>query len=204
MHSHPSELDSPAVLGPKDWADMTSRDHFVQFYDREDDIIKAVAGYLSHGLRYNEFCVLVASEDHISLITEQMSKNDPIVAGQLKSGSFIAHDARQTLAKFMVGNVPSKDLFESTITEVLSPALASGKRIRIFGEMVALLVADGNPAAAVALENLWNELAQKLPFRLFCAYPENCLASNDTCLPEIHATHSHVLDPVSPIGTMLN
>jgi signal transduction histidine kinase len=42
--------------------------------------------------------------------------------------------------------------------------------MRIFGEMVALLVAQGNPDAAIRLEALWNELQTKYPFSLLCGY----------------------------------
>ena len=37
--------------------------------------------------------------------------------------------------------------------------------------MVAVLWADGNVGAAVALEDLWNSLGAKEPFELLCAYP---------------------------------
>ncbi|MBV8050520.1 MAG: PAS domain-containing protein, partial [Acidobacteriaceae bacterium] len=44
-------------------------------------------------------------------------------------------------------------------------------RVVIFGEMVALLWADGKVEASMELEGLWNELAKSRSFRLYCAYP---------------------------------
>jgi signal transduction histidine kinase/ActR/RegA family two-component response regulator len=41
--------------------------------------------------------------------------------------------------------------------------------------MVALLWAEGNHAAAIRLEELWNDLQRKHSFSLFCAYPMNGL-----------------------------
>jgi MEDS: MEthanogen/methylotroph, DcmR Sensory domain len=43
--------------------------------------------------------------------------------------------------------------------------------VRVFGEMVALLWNEGNARGAVRLEDLWNNLAKKIPFTLLCAYP---------------------------------
>lgn len=46
------------------------------------------------------------------------------------------------------------------------------RHLRIFGELVALLCDAGNAAAAVRLEEMWNDLHETLsPFSLFCAYP---------------------------------
>ncbi len=46
------------------------------------------------------------------------------------------------------------------------------RRVRIFGEMVALLWEQGNQTAALRLEALWNELRSTThPFSLLCAYP---------------------------------
>ena len=47
----------------------------------------------------------------------------------------------------------------------------AGHRVRIFGEMVVLLVEAGNRRAAVRLEELWNSMAEERRFSLFCAYP---------------------------------
>lgn len=39
------------------------------------------------------------------------------------------------------------------------------------GEMVATCGAEGNAAAAIALEDLWNDLGHSHDFSLFCALP---------------------------------
>jgi len=51
--------------------------------------------------------------------------------------------------------------------------------VHAFGEMVALLCQDGLFDAAVELEGLWNELAARFRFHLFCAYPSRLFASGD-------------------------
>src|ERR1043166_5358939 len=44
-------------------------------------------------------------------------------------------------------------------------------RLVAFGEMVALLWAEGKRDATIRLEEFWNELAEKYTFDLLCGYP---------------------------------
>src|SRR5258707_7134750 len=50
-------------------------------------------------------------------------------------------------------------------------AVSKESRVVAFGEMVALLWAEGNIDAAIRLEQLWNDLARRHAFSLHCAYP---------------------------------
>ena len=58
---------------------------------------------------------------------------------------------------------------------MVAQAAQNGRRVRAFGEMVALLWSEGNQAAAIRLEELWNELALSQTFCLFCAYSMDSL-----------------------------
>lgn len=62
---------------------------------------------------------------------------------------------------------------------VMEPALATvaqsaeSGRVRIFGEMVALLADGRDPDRAIVLEELCNELAQgAVPLSFLCGYPQ--------------------------------
>jgi signal transduction histidine kinase len=69
------------------------------------------------------------------------------------------------------------------------------RRVRIFGEMVALLALEGNHAAAVRLEELWNDLQQTHAYALFCAFPLECLAGEEhaAVLGYVCAAHARVI-----------
>src|SRR4029434_1895112 len=68
-------------------------------------------------------------------------------------------------------------------------------RVRVFGEMVALLWAEGNMDAALQLEMLCNDLVTLHPFSLLCAYPLRGFtqATHAQPLLTICAAHSHVI-----------
>jgi hypothetical protein len=59
------------------------------------------------------------------------------------------------------------------VSEILQRAGQNGRRVRAFGEMVALLWAQGHQEATIYLEALWHQLQKKQAFSLFCAYPKN-------------------------------
>ncbi len=58
------------------------------------------------------------------------------------------------------------------VTDLLQRLQKNDRKIRAFGEMVALLWEQGLNGATVQLENLWNQLHKKSNFTLFCAYPK--------------------------------
>ena len=76
----------------------------------------------------------------------------------------------------MVAGKPDPMLFETTIGSILEWAARGGRRVRVFGEMVAVLWAAGNVTGALALETLWNDMASNRQFFLLCAYPQVLLA----------------------------
>jgi CheY-like chemotaxis protein len=89
----------------------------------------------------------------------------------MERGRYVPLDAAQTLSKFMVDGAPDRKLFMDSVGQVVARMARRGRRIHAFGEMVALLWADGKRDAAIRLEELWNELAKSHKFGLFCAYP---------------------------------
>jgi len=76
----------------------------------------------------------------------------------------------QTLDFFIVKGRPDRQLFSDVIGGQLLRTHATYPRVRAFGEMVALLWANGNSRAALELEEMWNELLGHHPFSLLCAY----------------------------------
>ena len=71
----------------------------------------------------------------------------------------------------MVSGSPDPRLFNQVVGSLVAQLAEGGRGVRAFGEMVAILWEQGNRAAAVRLEELWNELQKTQTFALFCAYP---------------------------------
>jgi hypothetical protein len=112
-----------------------------------------------------------------------------------KQGRYIALDAADTLARLMRDGRPHQAAFQEVVGGLLSKVTVRDARQRIvaFGEMVALLWAQGNPDAAIELEQMWNDLATQYDFCLCCAYPMRGFGNGHAAsFMKICAQHSHV------------
>lgn len=118
-------------------------------------------------------------------------------------GRYIALDATEVLSKFMADGRPDRMRFAETVGEIITRASAASRdpnrRVVAFGEMVALLWAEGQAEAAIELEKLWNELAKTYSFSLHCAYPMQGFSRQEMTdsLQKICAEHTGVIQDES-------
>ncbi len=171
-------------------------EHIVQFYETDDFLLDAVSGFIRAGLDAGDACIVLATPAHRALLEDRLRASGLALATAKRRKEYIALDAGETLARFMVDGWPSPERFIEVVSSLISRAAQDGRRVRVFGEMVALLVTEGNPAAAVRLEALWNDLRRRTPpFALFCAYTMHSLAGDTyrTLFTEICRQHTHVI-----------
>lgn len=185
-------------LARNGWREM-GREHFVQIYEEESDLLHSLGEYLADGLWQGERVVIIATESHRSELDRRLREKSIDVASAVVTRSYLALDAQETLDKFMVESRPDPVLFNATVGAVVRAAARGGRRIRAFGEMVAILMGGGNRAGAIRLEELWNELLREVPCALFCAYPASCVCGESPLqtLTEICDTHTRVIPPAS-------
>jgi hypothetical protein len=146
-------------------------DHFVQFYEEEKFLIQAVASYVAQGFVEGHSAVLVLTQAHRTAVEAKLAAGGVDAEEYQRCGLYYAYDAAETLACFMVDGHPNPRRFRATIEPVIEVASQYGSSVRAFGEMVALLWAEGKKAAAIELEILWNDLMEQSSFALLCAYP---------------------------------
>ena len=97
----------------------------------------------------------------------------------------------------MVDGWPDETRFRAVVRELLTRARGNGRRVRAFGEMVALLWARGDQGATVRLEYLWHQLCNTDGFSLFCAYPRiGFTGDSSQCISELCDLHSKVIPGV--------
>jgi PAS domain S-box-containing protein len=146
--------------------------HFARFYDEDAKLIDEVSDFLDDALRKGGVAIVIATPDHIAGLRQDLTGLGS-VQGQPGwfSGELITLDAEAVLAQFMVDGWPDEARFQDTVGKVVRKACATGQTVNAFGEMVALLCAQGLYDAAIRLEQLWNALRDDCSFSLFCAYP---------------------------------
>ncbi len=154
-----------------DVRDARPHDHAVHVYADDRSITQELIRFVEDGLTLGESVVVVANAAHRESIAAWRADHPSIGDNEF----LLVVDAAETLQTFMVAGVPDPLLFEVTIDPIVEQAVRRGGTVRLYGEMVALLWADGNVTGALALESLWNDLAGKRRFFLLCGYPEALL-----------------------------
>ena len=157
------------------WAEMGDTEHFVQFYEADGFLLNSLSGFIGRAIHADDGALVVATEAHRNGLDELLQANGLDVTTAKVRGQYRSLDAAETLSKFMVDGVPEPGRFNEFMGGVIASVTDGRPRISAFGEMVALLWAEGNHAAAIQLEELWNDLQKTHSFSLFCAYPMNGL-----------------------------
>ena len=165
--------------------------HLVQYYEKEGFLYDRVTDFMSDGLRATDAAILIATRAHREAVESRLLQVGVDLPGLTASGRYHGLDARETLSRFMVNGRPDRSRFESTIGPVIRTARGGDRRVLAFGEMVALLYAEGNRDAAIQLEELWNELARKEAFALLCAYPITSFDDTGHAKPFADINHAH-------------
>jgi hypothetical protein len=157
-------------------------------------LIDNVFNFVKEGIQSKETVIVVATGQHRDDLKRRLIADTEIGFSGLLDRHYVSLDASDTLALFLISGWPDERVFLNAIGKIIEHA-AQGRPIRIFGEMVALLWAEGKHRAALRLEELWNQLAMKRSFSLLCAYPNSAFHGSEmaSSFQGVCATHSHVI-----------
>lgn len=192
-----------------EWSDLDSRAHRVQFYSDHGHLLDGLSRSIGSALGAGDAGIVIATEEHREGLTRRLKARGLDVDLAAQQGRYIALDAAETLSKFMLDGLPDAARFADVVGGVVARAAVAangeGRRVAAFGEMVALLWAEGNPNAAIKLEQLWNDLARTYSFDLRCAYPISSFgqAADNALIEKVCAEHSHVM-PVESYTSLLD
>ena len=195
----PNRVETP-VAPTLRWGESDHPAHTVQFYTDAAFLLDELSRFIGSALVAGDAAVVIAAKAHRDGLAQGLQSRGLDVPGAIEQGRYIALDAAETLAKFMLDGWPDAALFTEIIGSILGQSAAAAGRgknphISVFGEMVALLWEQGNPDGAIRLEQLWNNVARMYPISLRCAYPMNAFdreEHGDSFL-KICAEHSHVI-----------
>src|SRR5580692_3791356 len=117
--------------------------HSVHFYEDSTALISRLCAVVSSSLRSGDSVLIVATSEHRDLLTAALRSCGLDVREHARERRYSMLDASETLATFMKDGMPDAKLFEATMGEILdevrSAAIAKGKDLTVFGEMVAIL-----------------------------------------------------------------
>ena len=127
-----------------------SMPHAVQFYNDDVFLIDAVSAFITTDIEENATIIVIAMEKH----REEIRNALQALGNSGIEDKVLYLDAVELLSGFIVDGWPDQTRFNSTVGGILERAALKGP-VRIFGEMVAVLWAEGKTRAALRLEKLW-------------------------------------------------
>jgi hypothetical protein len=168
--------------------------HVVQIYGDDRVFLDALEGFVGNGLRSGESAIVIATATHLHGLEKRLRACGVDVDAARADKRFIGRLAEDVLEQFMVDDWPDEERFHAAMGDLIDLARGPERRkVRAFGEMVAILWARGNHAATIHLELLWSKVIAAERFPLFCAYPRDTFAKNATeSIVDICRLHSSV------------
>jgi hypothetical protein len=194
----PTILSHPFTFG----TDVPSSDHFVQFFDADDQLVDAVGRFVHTGIEAGEVCVVIATAEHRRRIAAELAVRGIDVAALEADYRYIAVDADTLLNGFFSNGRLDRYRFHDRVGMLQKQAASSGRPVRVFGEMVALLVSRGHVPVAIELEDMWNELGRSQEFVLLCGYSRAVFTGPlaKKTMDRICAMHTHSVIGASQVA----
>ena len=190
---------APSSAMPISRNEFGEHSHSVQFYSEDNFLLDSLARLIGSVLGAGDAGVVIATAAHREGLAERLEARGLDVALAVAQGRYVALDASETLSRFMVDGMPDWERFKSLLAPIIERAQKATQNqpghAVLFGEMVALLWAEGKTEAALRLEQMWSELAKTHSFALHCAYPLADFYREDHAEPlqQICAEHTEVI-----------
>lgn len=176
------------------WGEISPCEHMVQIYTQDGVFLDALEGFVVGGIKAGDGVIVIATPAHLESLKVRAKIRGVDLDAAAAKDQYIPLDAEATLAEFMVNQWPDEQRFQNVVDGLLARAGKDGRRVRAFGEMVAILWAQGCSGATVRLEHLWHDICKQRAFSLFCAYPKIGFTQNaDASMKEICDAHSRVI-----------
>lgn len=178
---------------------MAVCEHLVQFCDTEDELVNAVVPYLAAGLDADEAVLVIATEPHRLAFEQMLSASGNSLERAIAAGTYVSVDAVELLSRLLdaESDTISAARFDAGIGTLVRRQLATGRPLRAYGELVALLWGRGDGATAVALEELWSRLHREDQFTLFCGYSGTDAPTYPAALRQVCRSHASMLPAIA-------
>jgi len=178
-------------------ADAAPCDHIVQLYQDEDFLNRAVCRFARAGFANGEGVILVSTLPHWNGFGERLEAEGVDVEAAQDRGQLMVVDADECLTRFMRGAMPDPPVFKGVFSDVVAQARATGgyQNMRVWGEMVDVLWEQGDVAASMNLEDLFDQLARRVDISIFCSFLMDNFKGDvhEHMLPRLGTNHSHLI-----------
>jgi DNA-binding NarL/FixJ family response regulator len=196
-HQHITENSDCGVL-PLPSENGQIGQHVAHFYSDDLRLLDAVTKFVGVALKANNSAMVIATKSHRDSLLSRLQASGLDVDVAIEQGRYIAVDADEALASFMLNDVPDPVRFLEHFGDLIMAATETARgehpRVSVFGECVNLLCAQGNIEATIRVEELCNEISKMHDVRILCGYSSSDVerAMDGDMFQRICAEHSAV------------
>ena len=173
--------------------------HVVDFYDNDAGLVRRVAAYIREGLARGEMAIVIATSAHRRRLVTELTAQGVDVAAERATGMLRERDAGALLGELCRDGRIDHERFDAAIGELIHSG-RSLPGIRLVGEMVDLLWAEGDVLGALSLEEEWAALAQHEVFTLYCCYGTHPSSGHEDELAQVRELHSAVVSAPAEVS----
>jgi DNA-binding NarL/FixJ family response regulator len=148
--------------------------HEVLFYSDDTVLLDSLARFIAAALKAGNAAIVLATKPHRNGLVQRLKAEGVDTDDAFQRRTYISLDAADTLSTIMNNDMPDPVRFFVSIGGLLEAAAKAAKpdepQVVVFGEAVALLLAEGRADAAIRFEQLGNDLTKTHNVDILCAY----------------------------------
>jgi len=149
-----------------------TRSHEVEFYSDDAAFVVGFTRFIEAALAAGKGVIVVATESHHKSLLQRLQEHGVDTIAAIEQGRYVSLDVAETLAIFMVSDLPDPVRFFGVAGDLFTTAARAtlGGRVAICGECGSILWAEGKADAAVQMEQLCNQLAKRYDMDILCGF----------------------------------
>ena len=165
-----SGLSHPNLIVASD--SKITRSHDVEFYSDDEAFVVGFSRFIEAALEAGNAVIAVTTQSHQKGLLQRLREDGVDVDAAIKRGAYLPSDVTDTLAMFMVNDLPDPARFFGIARDLIAAAARTtlSGRVAICGECGAILWAQGNSDAAIQIERLCSQLAKRYEMDILCGF----------------------------------
>ncbi len=175
LHTESSVPTSVAETDGQETQGHGHETHLVQLYSDDGLLLDVLCRFLGGAIAAGDGGIVIATKAHLEGLDVRLKARGFDTATAISQGRYVPVDAEEILpqitANGQINELRVNQIVGGLVTRVRTVDDCKGSPIAVFGELVALLWANGQAQEALRLEQLWTALGRKHNFSLLCAYP---------------------------------
>ena len=155
------------------------RRHEVEFYSDDAAFVIGFTSFIEAALEAGHAVIVIATESHRKSLLQRLQEHGVDIAAAIEQGRYVSLDVADTLSTFMMNDLPDPARCLKVAGDLVLQAAKAAQweptRVAVCGECAPILWVEGKADAAIQVEHLWDEIAQKHEVNILCGYVLNSL-----------------------------